>query len=90
MNCNGRHSAAYKGCPKMQIRQRASPQRDQGAIYSALGEHTKILVNVVRALVRSRLSYRLEAMPHLSKKGLARLTAIEVHGLRKFPCKYFR
>ena len=30
----------------------------------------KILVNVVRALVRSRLSYGLEAMPHLSKRGL--------------------
>ena len=42
----------------------------------------KILVNVVRALVRSRLSYGLEAMPHLSKTGLARLTAIEVRGLR--------
>ena len=42
----------------------------------------KILVNVVRALVRSRLSYALEAMPHLSKTGLARLTAIEVRGLR--------
>ena len=42
----------------------------------------KILVNVVRALVRSRLSCGLEAMPHLSKTGLARLTAIEVRGLR--------
>ena len=42
----------------------------------------KILVNVVRALVRSRLSYGLEAMPHLSKTGLAHLTAIEVRGLR--------
>ena len=42
----------------------------------------KIPVNVVRALVRSRLSYGLEAMPHLSKTGLARLTAIEVRGLR--------
>ena len=42
----------------------------------------KILVNVVRALVRSRLSYGLEAMPHLSKTGLTRLTAIEVRGLR--------
>ena len=42
----------------------------------------KILVNVVRALVRSRLSYGLEAMPHLSKTGIARLTAIEVRGLR--------
>ena len=42
----------------------------------------KILVNVVRALVRSRLSYGLEAMPRLSKTGLARLTAIEVRGLR--------
>ena len=42
----------------------------------------KILVNVVRALVRSRLSYGLEAMPNLSKTGLARLTAIEVRGLR--------
>ena len=42
----------------------------------------KILVNVVRALVRSRLSYGLEAMPHLSKTGLARLTAIEMRGLR--------
>ena len=42
----------------------------------------KILVNVVRALVRSRLSYGLEAMPDLSKTGLARLTAIEVRGLR--------
>ena len=42
----------------------------------------KILVNVVRALVRSRLSYGLEAMPHLSKTSLARLTAIEVRGLR--------
>ena len=42
----------------------------------------KILVNVVRALVRSRLSYGLEAMPHLSKTGLARLTAIEGRGLR--------
>ena len=41
-----------------------------------------ILVNVVQALVRSRLSYGLEAMPHLSKTGLARLTAIEVRGLR--------
>ena len=41
-----------------------------------------ILVNVVRALVRSRLSYGLEAMPHLSKTGLARLTATEVRGLR--------
>ena len=39
-----------------------------------------ILVNVVQALVRSRLSYGLEAMPHLSKT--ARLTAIEVRGLR--------
>ena len=39
-------------------------------------------MNVVRALVRSRLSYGLEAMPHLSKMGLARLTAIEVRGLR--------
>ena len=59
-----------------------SPQLDQGAICSALGEHPKILVNVVRALVRSRLSYGLEAIPHLSKTGLARLTAIEVRGLR--------
>ena len=42
----------------------------------------KMPVNVVRALVRSRLSYGLEAMPHLSKTGLARLTAIEVRGLR--------
>ena len=42
----------------------------------------KIPVNVVRALVRSRLSYGLEAMPHLSKTGLARLTAIEGRGLR--------
>ena len=42
----------------------------------------KILVNVVGALVRSRLSYGLEAMPHLSKTGLAHLTAIEVRGLR--------
>ena len=42
----------------------------------------KILVNVVRALVRSRLSYGQEAMPHLSKTGLARFTAIEVRGLR--------
>ena len=42
----------------------------------------KILVNVVRALVRSRMSYGLESMPHLSKTGLARLTAIEVRGLR--------
>ena len=42
----------------------------------------KILVNVVRALVRSRLLYGLEAMPHLSKTGLARLTAIEVRGPR--------
>ena len=24
VNCNGRHSAAYKGCPEMQIRQRAN------------------------------------------------------------------
>ena len=32
----------------------------------------KILVNVVRALVRSRLSYGLEAMPHLSKTGPCR------------------
>ena len=43
---------------------------------------SKILVNVVRALMRSRLSYGLGAMPHLSKTGLARLTAIEVRGLR--------
>ena len=42
----------------------------------------KIPVNVVRSLVRSRMSYGLEAMPHLSKTGLARLTAIEVRGLR--------
>ena len=42
----------------------------------------KILVNVVRALVRSHLSYGLEAMPHLSKTGQAHLTAIEVHSLR--------
>ena len=42
----------------------------------------KILVNVVRALVRSRLSYGLEVMPHLSKTGLACLTATEVRGLR--------
>ena len=36
----------------------------------------KMPVKVVRALVRSRLSYGLEAMPHLSKTRLARLTAI--------------
>ena len=47
-----------------------SPQRDQGAICSALGRTPpKILVNVVRALVRSRLSYGLEAMPHFSENG---------------------
>ena len=44
--------------------------------------HVYLLTNVVRALVRSRLSYGLEAMPHLSKTGLARFTAIEVPGLR--------
>ena len=29
VNCNGRHSAAYKGCPEMQIRQRANLLRSQ-------------------------------------------------------------
>ena len=42
----------------------------------------KILVSLVRSLVRSRLIYGLEAMPHITDSGLARLTRIEVHGLR--------
>ena len=42
----------------------------------------KILVSLVRSLVRSRLIYGLEAMPHNTDSGLARLTRIEVHGLR--------
>ena len=32
--------------------------------------------------MRSRLAYGLEAMPHITDSGLARLTRIEVHGLR--------
>ena len=42
----------------------------------------KTLVSLVRCLVRSRLTYGLEAMPHITDTGLARLTRIEVHGLR--------
>ena len=42
----------------------------------------KILVSLVRSLVRLRLTYGLEAMPHITDSGLARLTNIEVHGLR--------
>ena len=41
----------------------------------------KILISLVRSLVRSRLTYGLEAMPHITDTGLARLTWIEVHGL---------
>ena len=37
----------------------------------------KILVCLVRCLVRSRLTYGLEAMPHITDTGLARLTRIE-------------
>ena len=43
---------------------------------------TPTLVSLVRCLVRSRLTYGLEAMPHITDTGLARLTRIEVHGLR--------
>ena len=32
--------------------------------------------------MHSRLTYGLEAMPHITNTGLARLTRIEVHGLR--------
>ena len=42
----------------------------------------KILVSLVQSLVRSRLIYGLEAIPHITDSGLARLTQIEVHGLR--------
>ena len=42
----------------------------------------KTLVSLVRCLVRSRLTYGLEAMPHITDTGLARLTRIEVRGLR--------
>ena len=42
----------------------------------------KILVSLVRSLVRLRLTYGLEAMPHITDSGLARLTNIVVHGLR--------
>ena len=42
----------------------------------------KVLVNLVRSLVRLRLFYGLEAMPHLTETGLARLAAIETRGLR--------
>ena len=42
----------------------------------------KILVSLVRSLVRSRLTYGLEAMPRITDSALARLTRIEVHGLR--------
>ena len=42
----------------------------------------KTLVSLVRCLVRSRLTYGLEAMPHITDTGLARLTRIEEHGLR--------
>ena len=74
--CTLHSLGAYEPAGRAQRAERLpSPQRDQGAICSALGEHPKILVNVVRALVRSRLSYGLEAMPHLSKTGLARLTS---------------
>ena len=81
--CTLHSLGAYEPAGRAQRAERLpSPQRDQGGICSALGEHPKMPVNVVRALVRSRLSYGLEAMPHLSKTGLARLTAIEVRGLR--------
>ena len=73
--CTLHSLGAYEPAGRAQRAERLpSPQRDQGAICSALGEHPKILVNVVRALVRSRLSYGLEAMPHLLKTGLARFT----------------
>ena len=42
----------------------------------------KILVSLVQSLVRSRLIYGLEAIPYITDSGLARLTQIEVHGLR--------
>ena len=42
----------------------------------------KIHVSLVRSLVRSRLIYGLEAIPYITDSGLARLTQIEVHGLR--------
>ena len=42
----------------------------------------KILVSLVRSLVRSRLIYGLEVMPRITDSGLARLTRIEVRGLR--------
>ena len=41
----------------------------------------KILVSLVRSLVCSRLTYGLEAMPHITDLGLAHFTWIEVHGL---------
>ena len=44
----------------------------------------KVLVNLVRSLVRLRLFYGLEAMPHLTETGLARLTNIEV-AVSKWP-----
>ena len=42
----------------------------------------KILVSLVRRLVRSRLTFGLEAMPHITDTGLARLTRIEVRGMQ--------
>ena len=81
--CTLHSLGAYEPAGRAQRAERLpSPQRDKGAICSALDEHPQDPSERGMALVRSRLSYGLEAMPHLSKTGLARLTAIEVRGLR--------
>ena len=59
-----------------------SPQRDQGVICSALGEHPQDPCECSAGPGALTPAYGLEAMPHLSKTGLACLTTIEVCGPR--------
>ena len=78
--CTLHSLGAYEPAGRSQRAERLpSPQRDQGAICSALGQHPQ---DPSERGAGCRLSYGLEAVPHLSKTGLTRLTAIEVRGLR--------
>ena len=81
--CTLHSLGAYEPAGRAQRAERLpSPQRDQGAICSALGEHPQDPSERGTGPRALTPVFGLEAMPHFSKTGLARLTAIEVRGLR--------